>query len=649
MIDHAWTERESAASLARLLPRLTARFADQVDPGEWEAFVQRIRDHFPRMFRGLLRLYGHRYDFFYHLEAVLAAAAEMWIQRPAELKALDGVRSADPDWFQSNRMVGAACYVDLFADHLTGLRERISYLSEMGITYLHLMPLFKTPEGDNDGGYAVSSYREVDPMLGDMQDLSEIANELRHHGISLVLDFILNHTADDHEWARKALEGDPEYQEYYRMFPDRGEPDAYERSIMTVFPDDHPGCFTYRNRLRKWVWTTFHNYQWDLNYENPTVFCRMAEEMLFLANQGVEVLRFDAVAFLWKRMGTTCQNQPEAHVIIQVLNAVARIAAPALVFKSEAIVHPDEVAKYIHSEECQLSYNPQLMALLWDALATRDVRLLRGAMSHRFGVPEGCAWVNYIRCHDDIGWMFSDDDARWFGIDPGGHRYFLTQFYTGRFEGSFARGLLFQENPMTRDARVSGTTASLCGLEKANEHNDPHEEELAIRRILLLYGIAMTIGGIPLIYLGDEVGALNDYTYDRDPEKLGDNRWAHRPVFDMEKAERRRDPDTVEGRIYAGMLRLIQIRQQTLAFRRGETEIADLGSDRVFGYFRRHEDNTVLVLGNFTEHEQWIAGNRLRLLGLRKTFTDIVAGRVVTAVEHLQLEPYQFVVVVGAR
>ena len=370
----------------------------------------------------------------------MSSATEMWLARPAELKALDALREADPHWYQSHRLVGAMCYVDLFAGDLGKLREHIPYLLELGINYLHLMPLFKVPKGDNDGGYAVSSYREVNPALGTMEDLAELATELRHHGISLVLDFVFNHTADDHQWAQRALAGDEDYQGYYRMFPDRKMPDAFEHSMAEVFPDDHPGAFTYRNRIKKWIWTTFNNYQWDLNYENPVVFNRMLEEMLFLANQGVEILRLDAIAFLWKRLGTNCQNLPEAHWIVQAFNAVASIAAPGIAFKSEAIVHPDEVNKYISLKECPLSYNPQLMALLWDALATRDVRLLKHAMKKRFALPAGCAWVNYVRCHDDIGWAFSDDDVAALGFSPEAHRRFLTQFFTGRFKRQLCAG-----------------------------------------------------------------------------------------------------------------------------------------------------------------------------------------------------------------
>jgi amylosucrase/maltose alpha-D-glucosyltransferase/alpha-amylase len=476
-----------------------------------------------------------------------------------------------------------------------------------------------------------------------MADLAELATELRHHGISLTLDFVFNHTSDEHEWARAALAGDRAHQSYYRLFPDRTLPDLYEKTMPEVFGEDHPGAFTYRTGIKKWVWTTFHTYQWDLNYENPEVFNRMLEEMLFLANQGVEILRLDAVAFLWKRLGTNSQNLPEAHWVIQAFNALVSIAAPAMVFKSEAIVHPDEVREYISTDECPLSYNPQLMALLWDALATRDVRVLHRAMQNRFAVPSGCAWVNYVRCHDDIGWAFANDDVKAVGFDPDRHRNFLTRFYTGRFEGSFARGAPFQEDPATGDARVSGTCASLTGLERALAENDDAELEFAIGRILLIHGIIIMIGGIPLIYLGDEIATLNDYDYDRDPEKIGDSRWLHRGAFDWERAEQRRDMETVPGRVYQGLLRLLQVRSHNHAFARGDTELLDTGNRHVFGFLRSSEQSTVFVLGNFSEHPQRLEARRLRQMGMRKTMVDLFAGQTIIATQELLLEPYQLV------
>jgi len=391
MAESIQPDRESERTYKRLLPRLERELSSSVssDPQGWQEFTTRLHEHFPSLFQLYLSIYGSRYDFFFHLEDLLLSLGRSWFARPQDLRELDQAREADPLWFQSNRMLGGVCYVDLFAGDLEGIKSKIPYFRELGLTYLHLMPLFKAPEGENDGGYAVSSYREVHPPLGTMEQLASLARELRAAGISLVVDLVFNHTSDEHIWAERAKAGDEEYQEYYRIFPDREIPDAYERTLREIFPDEHPGAFTFFPNLFKdggWVWTTFHSYQWDLNYANPAVFNRMAEEMLYLANQGVEVIRLDAVAFIWKQMGTNCENLPEAHRLIRGFNAVARIAAPAMLFKSEAIVHPDDVVKYIDPQECQLSYNPLLMALLWNSLATRKVRLLSQALANRFRI-----------------------------------------------------------------------------------------------------------------------------------------------------------------------------------------------------------------------------------------------------------------------
>ncbi len=531
--------------------------------------------------------------------------------------------------------------MDLFAGNLQGVRDKIPYFKEIGLTYLHLMPLFRAPEGENDGGYAVSSYREVNPALGDMAQLTSLAGELRAQGISLVLDLVFNHTSDEHIWALRALQGDEEYQDFYRMFPDRVMPDAYEANMREIFPDEHPGAFIFKPEIHRWVWTTFHSYQWDLNYANPAVFNHMAEEMLFLANAGVEILRLDAVAFIWKQLGTNSENLPEAHKLIQAFNAVSRIAAPSLLFKSEAIVHPDEVVKYIGEKECQLSYNPLLMSLLWNSLATREINLLAQGLHDRFKIHPSCAWVNYIRCHDDIGWTFSDEDAFSLGIRGYDHRRFLNAFYTGRFDGSFARGLPFQENPKTGDARISGTCASLAGLEKALDVETERQIELAIRRILLLHGVILTIGGIPLIYLGDELATLNDYSYRQDPAKAHDSRWVHRPFADWVRAQQRLDPTTIAGRVFQGLLQLVGLRKANACFSGHQLRIIATGNPHVLGYVRSCSSQQALVLANFSEAKQSISANILRLSGLTGESVDLGTGERIV-VGDLQLAPYQF-------
>lgn len=650
---------ESSRSLRRLLPRLESALAAEIaaDPAAWRAFRQRLETHFVALFDLYYGLYRTRYDFFYHLEDLLFTLGQAWFERPADLRALDGSREAAPLWFQSHQMLGGVIYVDLFANDLEGVRAKIPYFQELGLTYLHLMPFFKMPEGENDGGYAVSDYRQVHPPLGTMEQLAALARDLRAAGISLVADLVFNHTSNDHPWAQAALAGEEDARELYFIFPDRAMPDQYERTLREIFPDEHPGAFSplppppNSQNLGEgpgvgadgWVWTTFHTYQWDLNYANPATFNRMAGEMLFLANQGIEVIRLDAVAFIWKEMGTGCENLSQAHTLIRAFNAVARIAAPALLFKSEAIVHPDEVARYIDPAECQLSYNPLLMALLWNSLATRKVRLLSQSLAARFKVHPNTAWVNYVRCHDDIGWTFADEDAAILGVNGFDHRRFLNEFYRGRFPGSFARGLPFQENPKTGDCRISGTCASLAGLEKALNEEGPAEVELAIRRILLLHGIILTVGGIPLLYLGDEIGALNDYSYQDDPSKAHDSRWVHRPRADWKKYARRHAPQAIEGRVFEGLQRLIDLRKGNEVFSGGELRILETENLHVLGFERRFAGQRALVFANFSEQEQTLPPHVLIQAGGR-ALRALYGQLTISETGALTLPPLGFVV-----
>ncbi|TWT78924.1 Amylosucrase [Planctomycetes bacterium CA13] len=638
---------EADLSLKRLRPRLDITWQQLgLDSKRAQEFEGRLAEHWYPLFGLLMELYGTRYDFFYHLERILVTTAEAWATRSPELRAQDHHRINEPDWFATQKVVGGALYVDLFSENLGKLREYIGYFKDLGLTYLHLMPLFAVRPGDNDGGYAISNYRSIDPRLGTIDDLRLLADEMREAGIVLVLDFVFNHTSEDHQWALQAQAGDPEYQDFYYIFPNRDVPDQYERTLREIFPTVRRGNFTWHDGMQQWVWTTFNSFQWDLNYSNPAVFRSMLEEMFFIANTGVDMLRLDAVAFIWKEMGTSCENLAEAHTLIQAFNRLTRIATPGLLFKSEAIVHPDDVVKYIGEHECQLSYNPTLMALLWESLATRNVKLLARSLSHRHKLPGHTAWVNYLRCHDDIGWTFDDADAAAVGINGYDHRNFLNRFYTGQFENSFARGVPFQENAETGDMRISGTLASLAGLEQAVEEDSEELKELAIRRILLLQGISMSIGGIPLLYLGEEWGMLNDYDFVKDPAKAGDTRWIHRPKMQWQYLTELDDhiasgTGSIRSRIFLASQSLITLRKSLPALSGQQMKIVDIGNPHVLCFVRMHEAHRLIVLANFSESPQKVAGNLLRTSGLGRFFEDAISGESVATSEPKQLEPYQ--------
>ena len=637
---------EAQLTLQRILPRIESVWESENDGPLRHEFLNRLRMHWPELFALLIELYGSRYDFFFHIEQILRTTAQAMRDRPAPLLELDQQRINEPTWFQSQQITGGALYVDLFSENLSRLRDHIGYFQELGLTYLHLMPLFAVRPGDNDGGYAISNYRSVDPRLGTIEDLRLLASDLRKAGISLVLDFVFNHTSEDHDWAKQAQSGVREYQQYYYIFPDRHWPDQYEKTLREIFPTVRRGNFTWHDGMHQWVWTTFNSFQWDLNYRNPSVFRAMAEEMLFIANTGVEVLRLDAVAFIWKQPGTCCENLPEAHLLIRAFNLIARIATPALTFKSEAIVHPDEVVKYIAVEECPISYNPTLMALLWESLATRSVALLVRTLSHRYRLPTGTAWVNYLRCHDDVGWTFDDADAGAIGINGFDHRRFLNQFYTGQFPGSFARGIPFQHNVQTGDMRVSGTLASLAGLEQAIEKDDDRLKELAIRRILLLHGVTLSIGGIPLLYLGEEWGVLNDYDFVNDPAKAGDSRWVHRAKMKWEFLDDLDDRITSSGgsirkRIFRSLQRLINLRKSMPAFYGTQMELFETHCKGVLGFVRSHDGSRAVVIANFSEEPCVLSGNDLRTAGLGRFFKDAISTQELPTSQDLPLDAYQ--------
>jgi amylosucrase len=584
------------------------------------------------------------------LDALAAAAA-----RPPELRRLDRRREIDPAWFQRSRMIGYVCYADRFAGSLRGVREHLDYLVELGVSYLHLMPLLRPRAGESDGGYAVADYGQVDPRVGTMDDLEELAADLRQRGIALCVDLVLNHTAREHEWARKALAGEPGYRELYLIYPDRAEPDAYERTLPEVFPDIAPGSFTEVPGLG-WVWTSFHEYQWDLNYANPAVFRAMLRTMLDLANRGIDVLRLDAAPFLWKRKGTDCQNQPEAHLLVQAFRALTRLAAPGLALKAEAIVSPDLLAQYLGAHdrfrpECDLAYDNQLMVMLWSSLASRDVRLAAQALSRRRPAPAPTSWVTYVRCHDDIGWAVSDHDAAAAGVDGFAHRRFLADFYAGDFPGSFGRGARFQDNPATGDARTSGMAASLCGIEAALEAGDPGALTAAIRRLESMYAIAFSFGGIPLIYMGDELALGNDPGWMTDPEHAHDNRWMHRPPMDWAAAARRHDQGSLEGRVFGAIARLARARRSLLALRAGgSTEVLPAGHRSVLAYRRAHPRSApFLSLTNFSDVTQSADAGILARAGLyQPVHVHSTAGRLDLAGGRIELPPWGFAWLSGA-
>jgi len=583
-------------------------------------------------------------------DVLVARLAEIvvagWLDRPQALRDRDRDRLLTPDWFQRPDAQGYVAYADRFAGTFAGVATHLDYLRELGTTYLHLMPLLKPRAGANDGGYAVADYRDVRSDLGTMADLESLATALHDSGIALTIDLVLNHVAREHPWAEAARRGEAHYRDYFHVFPDRTVPDEFERTLPEVFPDFAPGNFTWDDDVDGWVWTTFNDYQWDLNWSNPDVVCEFADLTLFLANRGVDCLRLDAIAFLWKRMGTDSQNQPEVHGLTRALRAVARIAAPSLVFKAEAIVGPADVVKYLGVGDyaghvSDLAYHNSLMVQIWSALATRDGRLLVRALEKFPTKPTTTAWATYLRCHDDIGWAIDDTDAWQVGWNGPAHRAFLSEWYVGRAPGSFARGEEFQVNEATGDSRISGSAASLVGIEQALEVGDVPMLQRAVARLQCAYAMVYGFGGIPLLYMGDELALLNDGTYVDEPAHAEDNRWLHRPRMPWDLAAHRHDSSTLEGRVFAMVTHLGDVRRSLPSLHASvESVPAETTNPAVVAVLRRHAAGDLVQLYNVSE--EWQRCDPSVLGSLRdRELVEHLAGDVPRVEDwQLVLPPY---------
>jgi len=630
-------------------PGLLAKAVDALGDADGQAFAARADVVIDELHEAVDDVYtplGHPADDLV-LRLVMLALATATERSPA-LRVLDHRREIDPQWFLRARQVGYVAYTDRFAGTLTGVRERLDHLDELGVTYLHLMPLLQPREGESDGGYAVADYGEVDPRLGTMDDLEALTAELHRLDMALCIDLVVNHTAAEHPWARAARAGDERAKRFYRIFSTRREPDEYEQTLREVFPEMAPGNFTEVDGLG-WVWTTFREWQWDLNYANPDVLVAMCEVMGDLANRGVDVLRLDAVPFLWKQKGTDCENLPEAHRIVQILRGALRIAAPGVICKAEAIVPPEQLVQYLGGHEpevreCELAYHNQLMVMLWSSLASRDARLMTYSLQRMRRPPVGTGWVTYVRCHDDIGWAVSDEDAAAVGWNGFEHRSFLNRFYAGEHEASWAQGVRFQSNLLTGDARISGTTAALCGIDDARQRGDDEALYFAIRRFLLLHAVIIGWGGsVPVLYMGDEVALANDRAFADVPEHADDNRWIHRPVMDWDAVDRRHDPRTVEGRVFSGLRRQIDARRDLPVMRGGGDSVPWwTGHPSVFAWRRTHpRHRPFLGLAAFADGPTSIPRHVMSDAGLHNPTVALASdGGVKIEDEEIQLPPW---------
>ena len=565
-----------------------------------EIFEKRLAEHFDELKWLFMELYDDEeaFDFFVDM------LRRNYMERKDSLRKTDERRLEDPGWYHSEKMLGMMMYTECFGGDLNGVREKLPYLRECGINYLHLMPLLDSPEGKSDGGYAVSDFRKVRPDLGTMEDLETLSAACHRRGILVCLDFVLNHTSEDHEWAKAARAGDPVAQSRYFFYDNWDIPDEFSKTLPEVFPETAPGNYTYLDDCGKIVMTSFYPFQWDLNYANPMVFNDMTDNLLYLANRGMDVIRLDAVPYIWKQLGTNCRNLPQVHTLVRMMHLACSIVCPGVLLLGEVVMEPKEVVPYFGTPdkpECDILYNVTTMCTIWHTLATRNVSLLRHQMEQLTELPLNCLFQNYLRCHDDIGWGLDYNFLRGFGMEEAAHKKYLNDWFTGKWSGSPSRGELYNDSEVLRDARLCGTTASLCGIEAAVYEGN--EEALAVARgaDLMLHAWMLTLKGIPVFYSGDEIGMFNDYSYHDVPKKAADSRYIHRGDFRWDLAESRNDRSTVAGYLFEELTRLSKIRKDNEVFNSDAYMYCiETGDNRVLGIKRKYNGHTLLGLFNFS-------------------------------------------------
>lgn len=599
-------------------------------------FAQRMEKHQDELRWLYMELYGN--------DAMYAELCEQmhdyYLKRSTELKKRDIKKEKNPDWFKEKEMLGMMLYIDNFAGNLKGVEKKLAYLKECNVNCLHLMPFLDTPKGKSDGGYAVADFRKVRPDLGTMKDLARLTEKCHENGMNVCMDFVMNHTSEEHEWAKRARAGEGEYMSRYFFYDNGDIPARYEETVPQVFPTTAPGNFTWLPEIGHYVLTTFYPYQWDLNYRNPRVFNEMMYNFLFLANQGMDIIRIDAVPYIWKELGTSCRNLKEVHTIVRMMRMIAEIVCPSVILLGEVVMEPEKVVPYfgtVEKPECHMLYNVTTMATTWNSIATRDIRLLKKQMDIVSRLPKQYTFLNYLRCHDDIGWGLDFDTMKQWGMEEPSHKRYLNDYFTGKIADSISRGELYNDDPVTQDARFCGTTASMCGIEAAGFEGNAEKMQVAIQEDLMLHAYMLTQSGIPMLYSGDELGQVNDYSYKDDAEKASDSRYLHRGAFLWELADKRKDLSTVQGQLFQMLNRLEQIRRQENVFsQEAEVYTYDVHNDSILGILREYKGERFIALFNFSEREQtaWMQEEGI--------FRNLVNGEIVEVKDPV-LKGYDFV------
>ena len=551
--------------------------------GSGKTINKKFIDKFSMYYDELKWLYIELYNNEFTFSRLCDNMEKAYSKRSADLKKLDKVREEDKQWYKSPDMVGTMIYADDFADTLSGVQKKLGFVQKLNINMLHLMPFLDSPKAASDNGKAVSNYKKIRSDLGKMEDLKSLAQACHRKNICICSDFIMNHTSSSHIWAKKAQNGEGEYMSRYFFYDNPDIPNSYDLTVPQVYPATAPGNFTYIPEIDHFVMTTFYPYEWDLNYSNPKVFNEMVNNLLFLANQGIDMFKLKDISYIWKEIGTNCRNLKQVHTIIRMLRIITEVVCPGVLLMGDAEGSLEDIVSYFGTEdkpECHLVIDKDASDTIWHTMATGNCKLIKRRLDKVNTVSKDNIFVNYLRSFDPIDWRLDYDILKEDEIDPAAHRKYLNDFFTGKITEGIAYGEIVNDDPIVMEDKLEGSVMALCGLKTVSASLDDSSIETAIRKIILLYAYLMMEAGIP---------------------------WVH-------CADIKTDPKTnsIRGRLFNELCKLESLRQNERVFNfYADKWTLDTWDEGTLAMGRYFEGQKVIAVFNFTEYDRvaWVNEN----------------------------------------
>lgn len=569
--------------------------------GDWESlYVQRYNRHIDELKWLYMELYSNESM----LSELCYQIHNFFIERDEGLKNRDVTRENNPDWYRKSKMTGMALYIDHFADTIKGVEQSIEHLQKCNINYVHFMPFFETTRYRTDDQYAITDFRKTMEKIGKIEDLCHLTKLCHEKSINVSVDFIMNRTSNEHEWAKKAMHGDVEY-------------------------------------MNRYVTKTDHSYEWDLNYKNPRVLNEMMYNYMFIANLGTDLIQINEIEDIWKGESQNCSKVSQIHTIARIMRIISEIVCPGVLLLGNVKNDMKNAITYFGEDEkpeFHMVYQKTFMNEVWNSVATRNVKLLQTKLDVINKYPKEYVFVNYLRNHEKLNWNLDYDFLyKNQKINQKMHREYLNEYFLGRTGYSNSRGEVENNSDNSEKICFCGTTASMCGLEKAIDENNKKEINQAIKLEIMLYAYLFIQSGIPVIYSGDEIGQMNDYSYKENRDKMRDIQNVCRGKFDWSKAVKVVDEYSIEGKIMRGLNKIQVVKNRENTFCQiADVRVVDTKNNSVICIAREFAGEKILGIFNFSEHEKIV--NIDEEEGI---YEDLLSGKKMK-VKCLQMQGYDF-------